>query len=292
MERSRREKLKDVVGKVDTVKQRRIFLKVVEEFRGKKLAPLAPPTCPYAEEWQTIVRIACIPSVLIDHLAHSEGLINERKLVIGMLGFPNPIEVTTVDQALSRWASGESDRLEYVEIISEMFNKFFIKLLLYRFEIAFVTREIARQGCCEYSIIFSVEYLLRLFVLLPQLLTAACEGVLFRGIDNVSVKSLFGFCSLHQSFMSFLELDIESLVRAPARQSTLDQGLAETHWMEATVREKGDEVDTATEPSAVEGMSTTDSVAAVTTVVRASNSAPRSKRKSRVPVHKPGNDQV
>lgn len=265
MEVSRREKLNAYGRRADIVQQRKIFNQVVKEFRGGKLSPFAPLTSPYPEEWQTIIRICAMPQALVDHLATSETLIYSRKLML-------TTEITTCKEALSKWSGADSNRIEYASVMTKLLNEYLVSNLLYKFELQFVTKYIATMDDkTDYSTVFSLEYLVRLLALLPQLLTASHQGVLFKGVAQV--KPLFTFCEQNQSFMKFIENNIETFLRRAIRMSTLEEPVPETFWMNAFHKSKEDEAP----QKKVEGDS----------IIEDKQTFCPSKWKRRVPTHRP-----
>ena len=224
-------------GKPDKVKQKKIFLRVVEQFRGKKLAPFPSRFAPYAEEWQQIIRLTAIPKTLIDHLVHSEGLITEKKLILV------DSEATSVHSTLSAWGLDDVEKQAYSNLIMELFDKYLFKVLLYRFEIPSATKRIVDQhiqGVTEMSRMFPMEYGLRLITFLPDLVTAASESLLVKGAESETITSLVALVNHHQSFLSYLEAHIDPILRGPVRIATLDEQLPESFGMDLITRASGD----------------------------------------------------
>ena len=229
MEEAQRQRIAEA-GKPDKVKQKRIFLQVVQDFRGKKLAPFPSRFAPYAEEWQQIIRLTAMPKSLVDHLAHNEGLIHEKKLIL------TDTQAKSVRQTLEDWAGINDDKLSYMEICSELFSKFLFKALLYRFEIPSAVR-VVYQETRHMSEVFPIEFGLRLMTLVPDLLTASSENLLVKGSDNETISSMIRFVNMHQDFLAYLEENIEPLLRAPARAVTQDDPLPESFGFDFFERE-------------------------------------------------------
>lgn len=228
MEETQRRLLSEA-GKPDKVKQKQIFLRVVEEFRGKKLAPFPSRFSPYAEEWQQIIRLSAMPKALVSHLIHSEGLINEKKLVL------TESSGASVHEVVSGWAGDDQSRVQYRETFFELFEKYIFRVLLYRFEIPSAIKRIVDQqlqGVTEISKIFPMEFGVRLFTFIPDLLTAASENLLVKGPDHEVIQSLVMFVNNHQSLLSYLEENIESILRAPQRAASLDEPVLESFGMD------------------------------------------------------------
>ena len=219
MDASRREKLNAVRGKADVVKQRKIFSEVISMFSRPSIAPFAPLVCPFPDEWQTIVRLTAIPESLYAHLNMSEELVYTQRLVL-----PGSHEIVTVFDTLSQW-NGPS---EFTETILGLFDKYFMDSLVYKFEIPFVVQQV-QAGGLQFSKSFSTEYLLRLLIMMPQLLTASHSGVLFK--DSPQAKSLFELCEINQSLLKFLETNIETLLRRPVRLAVREESLPVTYWL-------------------------------------------------------------
>lgn len=237
MESEQRRLLTDS-GKPDKVKQRKIFLRVVEQFRGKRLAPFPSRFAPYAEEWQQIIRLTAIPKTLIDHLIHSEGLINEKKLILV------DSEAPSVHSALSSWALDEADKDSYASLFMQLFEKYLFKMLLYRFEIPSATKRVVDQrlqGVTVMSRMFPMEYGLRFLTCLPDLLTAASENMLVKGADRETISSLVALVNHHQSFLSYLESNLEPILRIPVRRSATDEQLPESFGMDFISRTLDDD---------------------------------------------------
>lgn len=228
MEEAQRE-LQRAAGKLDMVKQKRIFLQVISQFRGNRLAPFAPLTARYPDEWQVIIRIAALPKTLVDHLRGCEGLINERKLLIvyDEIG-------QTAGGVLSDWAGEDRERLAYKRTIGELFANHFMQLLVYRFEAPAVVKKIteACKSHREYIETFSAEFLLRLMNVLPQILTPASLRVFRKSAESDSLSSLIDFVNAHQAFLGHLEDNIEPLLRAPIRKATLDEPVPDDYWID------------------------------------------------------------
>jgi hypothetical protein len=229
MEQSQRDLIRDA-GKVDKVKQKKIFLQVVSRYRGKRLAPFAPHTAPFPDEWQTVIRVTALPKILTQHIKRCDDLIAERKLCL------TSSDEMTVEEVLKTWASTDVARLQYAETIRQLFNKFFLRLLVHKFELPLVSTRVL--GSEEFAKTFSVQFLLRLLVILPELLTAACVGVLRKGDGNESFNSFVDFLNSHQSFLAYLEENVETLLQAPIRKSTLDEPVHETEWVHLLLKDE------------------------------------------------------
>lgn len=55
-----------------------IFLDLIKKFRGPLLAPFAPKTCPYPEDWSFVSRIVTMPSKLRIYLTSQQKGVYER----------------------------------------------------------------------------------------------------------------------------------------------------------------------------------------------------------------------
>ena len=232
MEEMQREIIKQSGGKPDKVKQRKIFLRVVSHFRGKRLCPLRPVSAPYPDEWQTIIRMLAIPKTLVEHLRETENLIYEKKIVLPKVGHESFWKV------LSDWIKDMPERFEYAYLVRDLFNKFFTRILLYRFELPEVTKLIF-EGCpdSDFAKVASVEYFLRLASILPEIVTAASHGSLNRTGDHEIIHPLLDFVNAHQLFLSHLEANVETLLRAPIRKSTLDESLPDDYAIDYSARD-------------------------------------------------------
>ena len=229
MEQAQRDRIKDAGGKVDKVKFRKIFLQVVSDFRGKKLAPFPPRSSPYPEEWQQMVRIAAIPNSLVDHLKVTEGLVSEHRLLA------SEIESKPFFDVLQDWGATTPGAQPYIESVVAMFQEHFIKLLVYKFELPSVVRKIVlngKSGETVYAKIFPVEFGLRLLNILPELLTTATVGQLAKAADSVTIVSMIEFVNSHQSFMAYLEKHMETLLSGPVRKASSDEPLLESYGMD------------------------------------------------------------
>jgi len=222
MEQMQKDLIRKAGGKVDKVKQKKIFLKVVSEIRGNRLSPLRPMTSPYPDEWQTIIRMFAIPKILVEHLKQTETLINERKVLLTKEG------LEPASQFLIAWTDDDPLKQKYCSTLKELFNKFLFRILLYRCELPVFTR-LVLESCEEgdYSKVAPLEYLIRLLSVLPELVTAACQGCLGKSGDNETIKSLLGLANAHQSFLAYLETNVEAHLRAPLRHATLDEPFEE-----------------------------------------------------------------
>ena len=241
MEQAQRDRVKEAGGKVDKVKFRKIFLQVVSDFRGKKLAPFPARSCPYPEEWQQMVRIAAMPKTLIDYLRANEQLISERRLLL-----PD-IEAKSFFDVLQEWAAGDQRKAEYTACLVKLFQDYFVKLLVYRFELPSVAKRIAsgtRDGEALYAKLFPSEFGLRLLNILPELLTAATLGQLTKPADSPTISSMVEFINSHQAFMAHLEQHMETLLSSPSRKAVCDEPMPESYGIDFFERR---EIDVATD---------------------------------------------
>jgi hypothetical protein len=273
MEEMLRQRTKEAGGKLTVLQQRKVFSEIVEQFRGKSLAPLRPHTCPYGDEWQTIVRVSAMPKMLVDHLRGTEALMNERKIAFT---FSDP----SVCDTLNNWTqSGDSAvSRDYVETVKMLFNKYILKSLLYKFELPLVYKRVIESGSEDYSATLPVEYFLRLCNLIPQILTAACSGVMNKN-ESMTVSSFFSFVNAHQSFMQYLVGNMDTLLRTPRKKATLNEPASETCWIGSFLRSESklescdDEVEV-------------DKIDTIPDRIRI-RAKLRSKRKGRIPMFKP-----
>jgi hypothetical protein len=212
MEKMQRELLSEFGSKADVVKQRKVFLKVVQKFRGRKLAPFPPRFAPYAEEWQQVVRITAVPRTIVDYLKAREGSIYEYEAVALNLDSKSSYEV------LHEWGGKDAERQSYIESMMRLLQTFLFKSLLYKVELhpmahhlldsaAFDAAELARR--CP------IEYTVRLVTLIPQIVTAACDSILAKPADSEEIDSLVEFVNNHQSFLGYLEEHLSSLLQNP-----------------------------------------------------------------------------
>jgi hypothetical protein len=213
-----------------------------------------------------------MPKPLIDHLQGTEALINERKIWF------NNVEVSIRD-VLTDWATSDDEKL-YVDTVLALFNKYVLSILLYKFEISPVFERVVTTECSgDYASIFPVEYFVRLCNALPQILTCACLGTLGKGPSSPTIQTLFKFVNRHQSFLIFLERNIERLLTHPRVAATLDEPTEETCWSELFIKDeemiKYDVDECETKPEVI-----------VTRVLK------KGKRKSPQPVFKPARDSI
>jgi hypothetical protein len=237
MEDSLRQRTKEAGGKLSALELRKAVTEIVQEYRGKKLAPLRPQTCPYGDEWQTVVRVAAMPKQLVDHLQGSETLVYERKLCFNY-------SVPSLQNALDEWLTlyGDEANRAYADPVKVLFNSYLLKLLLYKFEIPLMIKRLIENRTDDYSTVCSVEYFVRFCNVFPQILTAACHGVMGK-TDTPTMKTFFEFVNAHQSFMQFLVKNIERLLRKPRKAATLDESASELHWIGTFIRSESDIVD-------------------------------------------------
>jgi hypothetical protein len=225
MEESLRQRTKEAGGKLSALELRKAVTEIVRMFRGRKLAPLRPHTCPYNDEWQTIVRVAAMPKQqLVDHLQGTETLIYERKILFQS-------SEPSVNDSLVGWlrSNDSATNRQYTDTMRIVFNHYLPKLLLYKFEISPVTKRLVEHGTEDFSLICPTEYFVRLCNLFPQILTAACSGLM--GKNDSMTMTLFAFINSHQSFMGYLSNNIDALLRAPRKSATLDGAASETCWV-------------------------------------------------------------
>ena len=282
MEETQRELMKQAGTKVDKVKHRKIFLRVVSQFRGKRLAPFPPQTAPYPDEWQTIVRITAMPKALVDHLKASENLISERRLVLAGDGIP------TAGSALTAWAGDNEQHQEYRRCVTELFRTYLMKVLVYRFEIPFIAKCLAEtcQDSTDYTKVLPVEYLVRLLNSLPQLLTAATQGILMGGAASGAISSLVQFVNSHQSFMTYLVDNIEPLLRGPVRRATVEGTVPEGHWNDCFVQDSAPPGYLAEDIDTAEQGSVDPAVPSVDAQSKGAKRIWRNKRKNPFPIRK------
>jgi hypothetical protein len=234
MESLQRDRLKEL-GKVDKITQRKLFLQIVREVRGKKLAPLQPHTAPYPDEWQCIIRLSTMPKVLIDHLVGCETLVFERRLTVGTSADGITRVGPSVSKVLNEWLEASPEDVGYIETMKRLFNANLFKLMLYKFEIPLVAKYVVEGGTYDYCSVVPAELLLRLLNLLPQIVTAACNKSLHT--DNGFVDSLVAFLSSHQSFMNFLVKSIGRFMHEPRKLCTLDDAAPEDLWSDVFVKD-------------------------------------------------------
>ena len=224
MENYQRELISEAGGKCDKIKHGKIFLRVVERFRGKRLAPLPSRLAPYPEEWQQMIRIAAIPKILVNHLTASENAINENRLVFLNRVLPSAHDV------ISEWAGEDEDRNAYTSMIASVFEKCLFKVLLYKPELYMAARMITekrRSGVDGYLRMFPVEFLLRLTAFMPDILTAVFHDFVGKSGEKEQLEALFRFVDCHQAFLAHLEVNVESILRTPMRESLSDDALPE-----------------------------------------------------------------
>jgi len=176
-----------------------------------------------------------MPKPLVDHLQGTESLMNERKVHFNDYSL-------SVQNVLHDWLGtldgGSTHDKEYVDTIITMFNKFLLLILLYKFEIAPVFERIVRTESFDYSSICPVEYLVRLCNVLPQILTCACSGILNRNSSSATIDTLFRFVNSHQSFLIFLEQNLERFLVLPRKAATLDEPAEETCWSDLFIKDE------------------------------------------------------
>lgn len=237
MEDSLRQRTKDAGGKPTAFELRKVVTQIVQEYRGKKLAPLRPQTCPFGDEWQTIVRVAAMPKQLVEHLQGTETLVYERKICFQA---PQP----SVQESFMEWLGLFDDEANrtYVETMTALFNAYLLKLLIYRFEIPLIFKRLIENGSDDYSALCPTEYFVRFCNVFPQILTAACNGMMGKN-DTPTMKTFFSFVNSHQSFMQFLVKNIDRLLRTPRKAATLDEPASEMHWIGTFTRNASSMVD-------------------------------------------------
>ena len=250
MEEMQRQLIASSGGKPDIVKQRKIFLNVVMHFRGKRLSPLRPVSSPYPDEWQTIIRMFAIPKALVDHLKRTENLIFDRKLSL-----PSAGGIHTVWDVLSDWMKDDSLKMNYANLMRDLFNKWLFRILLYRIEIPEVYKVLVKSSHDgDYSKVAPIEYLLRLVGILPEIVTAGVEGSLGKNGGKEFIESLLELANAHQLFLSHIVLNIEPLLSAPIRRSALEESLPDDYAIDYFIRSVEDS--TVPEPDALINIST------------------------------------
>lgn len=224
MEVLRREKMKSL----DKIAQKRVFLQIVREVRGNRLAPLQPITAPYPDEWQTIIRLTAVPKPLIDHLVGSECLIYERRLTLGMKSDNTYLETACISGVLKDWAKESEVNLNYAHAILEMFNCHLFKVLLYKFELPFITKRLIDTQVIDFSTILPIEFILRLLNIMPQLVTAACARHF--NSNGEFVTEMLTFANSHQEFMGYLVKNTDSLLIEPRTACTVHDACPEDYF--------------------------------------------------------------
>ena len=212
MENMQRELLSQIGSKVDVVKQRKVFLQVVQKFRGRKLAPFPPRFSPYPEEWQQAIRITAVPKTIIDYLKAREGSICEYDAVTLNLESKSSYEV------LCDWAGDNIQRQKYIELIIGLLHAFLFKSLLYAVELHPMANHLMNcdpADATEVAKRCPIEYTVRLVTIIPQLVTAACHSILSKPADSIELTTLTEFIDNHQSFLAYLEEQLATLLKNP-----------------------------------------------------------------------------
>ena len=220
MEVAQRDLIQEAGRKCDKIMHRKIFLRVVEQYRGKRLAPPASRLAPYAEQWQQIIRLSAVPKLIITHLLNSEAAVHENKLVL----LDN--ELTSAHDVMTEWAGSDPNRASYLSVMSELFGSFLFKTLLYKPELLMASQRVVNVPEC-FLRVFPAEYVVRLCTLIPDILTAAGREIFGKSGERELLESLIDFIDCHQAFLAHLEINIDPILRTPLRQSLADDSLPE-----------------------------------------------------------------